>query len=184
MIELKKRLSKLLLEKSYIEGEVTLTSGKKSNYYFDLKPTALHPEGLYLIGKLFFHMISKDAQGVAGMTLGADPLVCAVTLISHLEKRPLPSIIVRKKAKAHGTQNYLEGLQNFSPGQKIVVLEDVVTTGGSVLTACERIEAAGLKVLEILCVLDREEGGKENIEKKGLKLRPIFTKDELFSFGK
>ncbi len=184
MNEQKKRLARLLLEKSYIEGEVTLTSGKKSNYYFDCRSTALYPEGLYLIGKIFFEMISPDADGVAGMTLGADPLVSAVVLISYLEKRPLPGIIVRKEAKTHGTQNYLEGLQNFHAGQKIVLLEDVVTTGGSVLTAVRRIQDAGLKVLEILCVLDREEGGRENIEKQGLKLKSIFTKDELFKFGK
>ncbi len=99
MKELKARLAKLLMEKSYIEGEVTLTSGKKSNYYFDCKPTALHPEGSYLIGKLFFHMLPEDVGGVAGMTLGADPLVTAVTVISYMEERPLPGLIVRKKTK-------------------------------------------------------------------------------------
>ena len=183
MIDLKKRLAILLLEKSYIEGEVILTSGKKSNYYFDCKPTALHPEGSYLIGKLFFNMLSHEVEGVGGMTLGGDPLVTAVTLVSYLEGRPLPGLIVRKKAKGHGTNKYVEGINNFIKGQKIAVLEDVITTGGSVLTACERLKEVGLKVEEILCVLDREEGGRENIEKQGFKLKSIFTREELFKFG-
>ncbi len=182
MQELKKRLARLLLEKSYIEGEVILTSGKKSNYYFDCKPTALHPEGSYLIGKLFFSMLSPKIAGVAGMTLGGDPLVCAVTLISYIQNRPIPALIVRKKSKGHGTNNFVEGLGNFRGGEKIAILEDVITTGGSVLTACERIQRAGLMVEEILCVLDREEGGRENIEAQGFRLKSIFTRKELLSF--
>ena len=183
METLKKRLAKLLLEKSYIEREVTLTSGRKSNYYFDCKPTALHPEGSYLIGKLFFDMLSDNVDGVAGMTLGGDPLVTAVTVVSHIEGRPLPGLIVRKKPKGHGTQNYVEGLKNFKPGQKVVVLEDVITTGGSVLLACQRLKEANLEVDHIFCILDREEGGKKHIEEKGIKLHSIFTREELFKLA-
>lgn len=183
MEELKKRLAKLLLEKSYIEKQVTLTSGKKSNYYFDCKPTSLHPEGSYLIGKLFFQMLPEDVQGVAGMSLGGDPLVTAVTVVSYLEGRPLPGLIVRKKPKAHGTQNYVEGLKNFKAGQRVVVLEDVITTGGSALLACERIKEVNLEVNHIFCILDRQEGGKERIEEKGIKLISIFTREDLFKLA-
>ncbi len=183
MEDLKKRLAKLLLEKSYIEGEVVLTSGKKSNYYFDCKPTALFPEGAYLIGKIFFNMLLPHIRAVAGITLGGDPLVTAVTLISHLEKRPLPALIIRKKPKGHGTNQFIEGIANVDKNTPIAILEDVVTTGGSVIRACSLLAETGLKVSQILCVLDREEGGRENIKREGYTLTPIFTKDELFKLG-
>ena len=174
------RLARLLMEKSYREGEVTLTSGRKSDYYFDCKQTALHPEGSYLIGTLFLDLLKHgDFAGVGGMTLGADPLVSAVTVVSHLESHPLPGFIIRKQAKGHGTKQYLEGLANFEPGARVALLEDVVTTGGTLLTACERVEAAGLVVGGIYCVLDREEGGRENIQRAGYELGYIFTRASL-----
>jgi orotate phosphoribosyltransferase len=185
MEELKKRLAELLLEKSYIEGEFTLTSGQKSDYYFDCKQTALHPEGSYLVGRLFLAMLKGvDVQGVGGMTLGADPLVSAVTVLSHLEGRPLPGFIVRKQAKGHGTNKYLEGMANFRPGQKVALLEDVVTTGGTLITACERVVEGGLEIAAVLCVLDREQGGKENLKQAGYELHSIFTRDELLRAGR
>ncbi len=180
---LKKRLAKLLLEKSYIEGEVILTSGKKSNYYFDCKPTALSPEGAYLIGRIFFNMLSPEVKAVAGITLGGDPLVSAVTIISYYEKRPLPGLIVRKEPKGHGTNKFIEGLVNVEENTHIALLEDVVTTGGSVIRACSILRDAGVKISQILCVLDREEGGKQNIEREGYLLTPIFTRRELFRLG-
>ncbi len=183
MLELKKRLARLLMEKSYIEGEITLTSGKKSGYYFDCKPTALHPEGSYLIGKIFFNMLPQESRAVGGMTLGADPLISAVTVVSYLEKRPVVGLIVRKDPKKHGTKKYVEGLKNVKIGDRVTVLEDVITTGGSALKACERLISAGLRVEDILCVLDREEGGRENIEKQGFKLKSIFTRKELFELS-
>ncbi|ABB39806.1 orotate phosphoribosyltransferase [Oleidesulfovibrio alaskensis G20] len=180
MNDLKRRLAKILAEKSYKEGDFTLASGKKSDYYFDCRQTALHAEGSWLIGNLFFEMIQNmDGAGVGGMTLGADPLVTAVTVISHEKGRPLPGLIVRKQAKGHGTGQYVEGLANFSQGDTVIMLEDVVTTGGSVLTAIERIEAAGLKVAAVCCVLDREEGGRQALEEKGYALHSIFTRKQL-----
>ncbi|MFW6324854.1 MAG: orotate phosphoribosyltransferase, partial [Desulfovibrionales bacterium] len=129
MDEVRTRLARKLLEKSYIEGDFTLTSGKKSDYYFDCKQTALEPEGGYLIGKLFLTMLQNiPVVGVGGMTLGADPLVSAVTVLSHLEGRPLPGFIIRKNSKGHGTNQYLEGMANFHPGDRVALLEDVVTT--------------------------------------------------------
>lgn len=179
---LKTRLAHLLYSKSYKEGNFTLTSGKKSDYYFDCKQTALHPEGSYLLGKLFLELIrdsGMDVKGVGGMTLGADPLISAVTVMSYMEGFPLPGFIVRKKSKGHGTNAFLEGMANFEQGHEVCLLEDVVTTGGTLLTACERVKDAGLDIRGIICVLDREEGGRENIARAGYELISIFTRKEL-----
>lgn len=177
---MKKRLAQLILEKSYREGDFVLTSGRKSDYYFDCKPTALHPEGSFLIGSIFCDMLdSVEVQGVGGMTLGADPLVSSVTVVSWIRKRPLPGFIVRKQSKGHGTNQFLEGLANFAPGQKVAMLEDVVTTGGTLLKACERVRDAGLDIVAVLTVLDRQEGGRENLAAAGYELLPIFTRADL-----
>ena len=182
MKDSKAKLARLLMALSYVQGEVTLTSGRKSDYYFDCKQTALNPEGGYLIGKLFLSMLKgASARGVAGMTLGADPLVASVSVLSHLEGRPLPAMIIRKQSKGHGTNQYLEGLKNFTPGDEVALLEDVVTTGGTLVTSAERVRAAGFSVGAVLCVLDREEGGCERLAKAGLTLTPIFTRNELLA---
>ena len=182
MNELKAKLAKLLLKLSYREGDFTLTSGKKSEYYFDCKQTALHPEGGYLIGRLFCEMLKEyKLDGVGGMTLGADPLITGVTVVSHLEERPLPGFIIRKKSKGHGTDQYLEGLANFNEGDKVVLLEDVCTTGGTLITAAERVRDAGLEIVGVLAVLDREEGGREKLKEAGMELNSIFTRQELLA---
>jgi len=182
MNELKSRLARLLIDLSYKEGDFTLTSGKKSDYYFDCKQTALHPEGGFLIGRLFFEMLGKyDVDGVGGMTLGADPLITGVTVVSYVEGRPLPGFIIRKKSKGHGTNQYLEGLANFKQGDKVVLLEDVCTTGGTLITAAERVRDAGLEIVGVLAVLDREEGGRERLKEAGMELDAIFTRKELLA---
>ena len=180
MHSLKQRLAHLLLDKSYKEGNFILASGKKSEYYFDCRQTALHPEGAWLIGSLFFEMIKNlPIVGVGGMTLGSDPLITATSVISWEKGRPLNGFIVRKESKGHGTNQYVEGLANFNQGDKVVLLEDVVTTGGSILTACERAEAVGLEVLQICSVLDREEGGREKLQQAGYSLAALFNRKEL-----
>lgn len=182
MTDMKKRLASLLLELSYVEGEVTLTSGKKSDYYFDCKQTALHPEGGFLIGSLFLEMLAPlRVAGVGGMTLGADPLVSAVSVLSQVNRCPMPGFIIRKQPKGHGTNQYLEGLKNFHAGDRVALLEDVVTTGGTLLTSVERVRAAGFEVAAVLCVLDREEGGRERLAEAGLELCSIFTRKELLA---
>lgn len=176
------RLKSLLLQLSYEEKEVTLASGKKSNFYFDGRQTALHPEGANLIGQLFLEEIKKlpgPIEAVGGPTLGADPLVTAVSLLSFQTPKALPAFIIRKEPKKHGTENWIEGLKNLKVGMTVVILEDVVTSGESSLLAAKRALAAHLKVSAILCIVDREEGGRGAIEKEGYKFVSLFTKTEL-----
>ncbi len=184
--EMRIRLAKLLVERSYKEGNFTLTSGRKSDYYFDGKQTALHPEGAFLIGHLFNDLLKDDntITAVGGLTLGADPLVTATSLISYQIGRPLPAFIVRKNPKGHGTNQYLEGLTNLQAGQPVAMLEDVVTTGGSLLTACERVREAGFPIAMLCTLLDREEGGNEAIAKAGYTLRSLFKRHELLELAK
>ncbi len=176
------RLKSLLLQLSYEEKEVTLASGKKSNFYFDGRQTALHPEGASLLGELFLEEIQKispQIEAVGGPTLGADPLVTAVALLSFKSKKPLPAFIIRKEPKKHGTANWIEGLKNLRVGSRVAILEDVVTSGESSIAAAKRSEESGLVVTHILCIVDREEGGREAIEKKGYRFVSLFTKTEL-----
>ena len=179
--EKKRALMAILKERSYKEGVFTLTSGKRSRYYIDCKVTTLSPEGAYLTGYLFFHAITRGegVDAVGGMTLGADPLVTATSVISYMEGGPLPALIVRKRPKGHGTGAWIEGLQNVGPGARIALLEDVVTTGGTLIKAAQRIREAGLEVKRVICLVDREEGGKEALADQGLFLESIITRKEL-----
>ena len=180
----RQRLKELLLEKSYREGKVILSSGLESDFYIDGKQTTLDAEGAYLCGRLLFELIRANPEpigGVGGMTLGADPLVTAVSLISYLDKAPIPAFIVRKEAKGHGTGNYIEGKNNLADGTSVALLEDVVTTGGTLLDVIERVEDAGLKVGMIATVVDRQEGGVEALAAKGYEMKAIFTRQELLA---
>lgn len=173
-------LAKLLLAKSYLEKDVILTSGRRSNYYFDCKQTALHPRGAMLIGRLFVDMLHNDRiHGVAGMTLGADPLVTATSLMGQMEGMTWPAMIVRKQAKGHGTESFLEGLANFSPGDRIAVLEDVTTSGNSALNACRRIQDAGFIVIRVCTILDREEGAAATMAAAQMPFAAMFTRSQL-----
>lgn len=176
------RLKQILIEKSYRQGTFTLTSGKTSDFYIDGKQTTLDAEGAYLCGKLLFELISAEQdviQAVGGMTLGADPLVTAVSVVSFLERAPIPAFIVRKEAKGHGTSNYIEGLKNLPAGGRVALIEDVVTTGGTLLKVIERVEAAGFSVGLVVTVVDRQEGGAENLARAGYPLKALFTKAAL-----
>lgn len=179
------RLKQILLEKSYERRQVTLASGKTSDFYFDGKQTSLHPEGASLLGKLFLQLICDhfpQAQAVGGPTLGADPLATSVAIASHLSgSKPLPAFIIRKEPKKHGTGAWIEGFKNLSPGMKVVIIEDVMTTGGSAKTALGRAVESGLEVVGVCVIVDRQEGGKEAIEQCGVKVHSLFTKEELLS---
>jgi orotate phosphoribosyltransferase len=176
--KLKNLLLDLLVKNAYKEGDFTLSSGQKSSYYINGKQVTLDPQGALLVGRLFLSMLAKDTNGVAGLTLGADPIVTAVTVVSAYENRNIPALIIRKEAKGHGTQAYIEGL-TLPQGAKIVVLEDVVTTGKSALIAVQRLKDAGYKVEEIIALVDRQQGGAQLYESKGLKFNSIFTIEDL-----
>lgn len=182
--ERKRRLARLLKEKSYREGDFVLTSGRKSDYYFDCRVTALSAEGSWLVGTLFNDLVADiGIQGFGGMTLGADPLVSACTVISWERRHPLAGLLVRKQPKSHGTAQYVEGLGNFARGDQVAMLEDVVTTGKSLLEACERVRDAGLKIAAVCAILDRQEGGAEAISAAGYNLLALFTRKELLELA-
>lgn len=180
----RQRLKEILLEKSYREGIFKLSSGKESDFYIDGKQTTLSAEGAYLCGKLIFEIMKNNSEpigAVGGMTLGADPLVTAASMVSFLEKAPVPAFIVRKESKGHGTEQYIEGLKNMPVGCTVALLEDVVTTGGTLLKVIDRVEAQGFKVGLVITVVDRQEGGAETLAEKGYPLKSIFTRAELLS---
>lgn len=177
------RLLKILKELSYEEGDFTLASGKKSSFYIDCKETTLNPEGLYLVGTLMYQLVQTipGVDAVGGVSVGGDPLVCSTVLISRAIGEPLPGFFIRKEPKGHGTNLWLEGGKNLQKGMKVVILEDVVTTGGSSLKAIESTEREGLKVVGVVALLDRLDGGKEAIESKGYIFKSIFNLGDLRS---
>lgn len=175
------RLLELLRTRSYRQGQVTLASGKKSDFYIDCRQTSLSAEGHVLIGRLLLAAIDEHFPGVravGGPTLGADPLVSAVSLTSALANRPLDGFLVRKEPKGHGTGAWIEGRANLEAGTPVVVVEDVVTTGGSVLQAMSRTREAGLDVLGALVLVDRQEGGRDTIEQAGFRFVALFTRED------
>ncbi len=160
ILELAKAVGALLY------GEFTLTSGKKSTYYFDGKRLTFHPEGAYLIGKAMFEeLVGADVDAVGGVATGGYPIATAVTLVSHQEGRPIPSFIVREQAKEHGTKKQVEGY--LKEGSRVAIVDDVITTGGSIRKAIEVVEAARCKVVKIITIVDRHEGGSEQLKKEG-----------------
>lgn len=177
----REKLKSIILEMSYEKRLVTLASGRQSDFYFDGKQTTLHAEGGWLVGKLFYEAI-KDVEGVqavGGITLGADPIATATSIAALYDGKPMHAFIIRKEPKGHGTGQWLEGRKNLPPGTKVIIVEDVVTTGGSSMKAVNRAKEEGLDVLGIVALVDREEGGRENIEAEGYWLRTIFTKSQL-----
>jgi orotate phosphoribosyltransferase len=175
------RLLELLTELAYEKRKVTLSSGKESDFYIDTKQASLTAEGHYLVGRLVLAEIRAHfagAQAVGGMTMGADPIASAVSLTSWLQASPLPAFYVRKEPKGHGTNQWLEGKKGLPVPAQVVVVEDVVTTGASTLKAIERCRSEGLHVLGVVALIDREEGGREAVEKAGVELRPLFRRSD------
>jgi len=178
---MKDRLIKLIIEKAFKYSEepvFKLVSGKTSNYYFNCKAVTLHPEGMYLIGNLIFDLI-KDLhlKGIGGLTLGADPIAYAVSYTSYLKGNPVEAFIVRKTAKTHGTQSWIEG--NVKKDDKVVIIDDVITTGKSTIEAINRAKEEGIDIVKVIAFIDRQEGGREAIEASGYKLDSLITKDEV-----
>lgn len=162
-----KRLLKLAQERGALTyGDYTLSSGQKSAYYFDGRRLTLDPEGAYLVGKAFLALL-EDAgvQAIGGLSLGADPIVAAVALTSHLQGKPVSAFIVRKEAKGHGTRQAIEG--PLQKGSRVAIVDDVCTTGGSLFRAIEAAEEAGCTVVKVLVILDRHQGGGEELARRG-----------------
>jgi orotate phosphoribosyltransferase len=174
--KLKEKLLTILKKKSLIIGDIILASGKKSSYYIDVKMTSLDSEGVTLCAKLFASQL-KGLDYVGGPTLGADPFLGAILYECQRKKKPMSAFIVRKESKSHGTQKLIEG--PIKKGAKVALLEDVITTGGSVYQAVQTVENFGAKVVKILSVIDREQGGIEFLENKGYPVIPIFKKSDL-----
>ncbi len=174
----KERLLQLLKDKSLEIRPVVLSSGRKSDYYMDCKRVTLSPEGAYLTGKLMLEMIRPEVNAVAGLTLGADPIVSSVSILSHLDNRGLAGLIVRKEPKKHGTMSYVEG-PALPKDAKVAVVEDVVTSGASLIRAMDRIEAAGYRPVQALAILDRQEGGRQAIKERGFDLQALFNREDL-----
>lgn len=175
------RLHELLVKHAYAKRKVVLASGRESDFYVDCRGVALCAEGHALIGRLMLaaaRELEPELQAIGGLTMGADPLASAASLTSWLEKRPVGAFLVRKEPKGHGTGQWVEGLQLLPKEPRAVVVEDVVTTGGSSLKAVERARMAGLKISGVVALVDRCEGGREAIEAAGLKLTALFGRGD------
>ncbi len=175
------RLHELLLRHAYARRRVVLASGRESDFYVDCRGVALSAEGHALIGRLVLEAargLEPGLEAIGGLTMGADPIASAASLTSFLEGRPVGAFLVRKEAKGHGTTQWVEGLQLLPEGACAVVVEDVVTTGGSSLKAVERARLAGLRVSGVVALVDRGEGGREAIEAAGLRLHALFGRGD------
>lgn len=176
------RLLELIREHSFRTGDFLLASGKRSDFYIDLRKTSLTAEGATLIGRLLLSEL--DAAGwspaaVGGLTLGADPLTTATGMAAFAQGRPLAGFLVRKAPKDHGTGKRIERAGDLQNGAAVVVLDDTVTTGGSTLDAVRAAQSEGFQVLGALCVVDRGEGGAEALAEAGIPLRSLFALSDL-----
>ena len=165
----------LVRERALKFGDFTLTSGKKASYYLDGKQVTLDPAGARLVAEGILEMLDADAMpaAIGGMSIGADPITAAVVTMSAVRGTPISGFMVRRQAKGHGTNQYIEG--PVQPGDEVVIVEDVVTTGGSSLAAIERAEQFGLKVGRVIAIIDRVEGGAEAFAARGHKFSSLLS---------
>lgn len=173
-------LVRLLLDRSVERGDFVLASGARSSYYIDCRRTTMSAAGMVLIGRLGLAAVRQAgwrARAVGGLTMGADPVAYAVAAASHGSADQLDAFSVRKEAKGHGTKRRIEG--NYQAGWDVVVVEDVITSGGSALQAIAAVEAEGGRVAGVLAVVDRQQGGREAIESRGYPVRALVTVKEL-----
>jgi orotate phosphoribosyltransferase len=176
---MKDRLVALLKERSVRFGEFTLKSGKTSDLYVDARTTTFHPEGAVLIANLILDRMRPDVVAVGGPATGAIPMAGAISALSFIRSRPVAGFMVRKEPKGHGTKQWLEGVHGLSPGAKVCVVEDTVTTGGSVLEAIGHIEDAGFEVVQCICVVDRREGAVQRFTEAGHVLEALVGREDL-----
>ncbi len=182
---LRQRLIDLIKQRAFVfsdKEEFTLASGKKSRYYFNLKKVLYNPEALYIVGKLCYEKIKSlglSPTHVGGLTLGADPIAVAIARYSYDVGDPIEAFVVRKKPKGHGSMSQIEGY--IQKGARVVILEDVLTTGGSAMKALDVALGAGLQVLGVLVLLDRQEGGKEALQQTGIQVHCLLTVKDFIS---
>jgi orotate phosphoribosyltransferase len=172
-------LLQLLAELSFSQDEITLSSGLKSNFYVDCKQTLLHPHGMALTGTVLVDAWQEkgwDIDAVGGPTLGADPMTCAFVLQARRRGILIPGFFIRKEAKGHGTGTFVEGTRSVGPGSRVLVLEDVITTGGSSIRSIGHIRDVGMEVVGLFCLVDRLEGGREAIEAEGVPVTAMYTR--------
>ncbi|WP_416676388.1 orotate phosphoribosyltransferase [Egbenema bharatensis] len=163
---------------AYREGDFVLSSGQRSTYYINGKQVTLHPLGGVAVGRVLLSLLPPGTQAVAGLTLGADPIVTATSIVAAYAGQAITPLIVRKEAKGHGTQAYIEG-PTLPPQSSVVVLEDVVTTGQSALKAVDRLRQAGYTVTQILSLVDRLQGGAELYAQQGIEFQAVFSIQEI-----
>lgn len=174
----RQNLLDLFCQVAYKEGDFVLSSGQRSTYYINGKQATLHPWGGLAVGRVLLSLLPAETVAVAGLTLGADPLVTATSVVGAYEGRSLAALIIRKEAKGHGTQAYIEG-PALPPDSSVVVLEDVVTTGQSALIAVERLRQAGYSVNQVITVVDRLQGGAALYQQEGLQFQTVFSIQDL-----
>ncbi len=175
---LRDELRELVADRAFTYGDFTLTSGRRSDYYVDGKQVTLDGRGLYLVAWFALqHCRQHDIDAIGGLTLGADPIASAVAALSGETERPLTAFIVRKEVKAHGTARTIEG-PNLHAAQRVLLVDDTLTTGGTFLQASEAVLTTGATIVGALCVVDREEGGREALEAAGITLHALFERHE------
>ena len=181
IIKAKNRLLEMLLEKSFQYNKdpvFKLVSGKMSNYYVNCKMTTLNAEATLLIGRIFYEKVKPlGITAIGGLTQGADPIAVATAMTSGMEGMGINAFVVRKVAKEHGLKKLIEG--DVHQGDRVVIVDDVITTGQSTIDAIDRARNEGLQVVKAVVLVDRQEGGRENIEKKGVPVESIFTINDL-----
>ena len=179
----RKRLLELLIRDSFQYSETDvfkLASGKMSPYYINCKKTTYNAEAMNLIGEILFQKVFPlDVDGIGGLTLGADPIALAVSMISFQKGKPVNTFVIRKKPKEHGLKYSIEG--NLEGIKRVVIVEDVITTGQSTIEAVTKAKEAGLEIVKVIALVDREEGGKEEVLKLVSNFEALFTKTEIFS---
>lgn len=178
------RLADIIYRRSFGRGEITLASGKKSDYYFDMKPSMLDPEGAAIIAAMLLEKVAASgAELVGGLELGAVPITGSVVAVSVAAGKPLRGFIMRKKAKEHGARKHIEGLARGESlaGRKVAILEDVTTTGGSAAQVIEECRAAGAEVTLVVSIVDRDEGAAEFFAGQGVRFDSLFKAMEFRS---
>ena len=176
---LHQELLSLLQEKSVRFGDFTLASGKKSDFYVDARQTTLHARGSLVIASLILERLHPEVTAIGGPVTGAIPIVGATTLLSNQQNKNIHGFMVRKEAKGYGAQNWIEGRENIPSEASICVVEDTVTTGGSLLKAIQKLEDAGYTVVQTISVVDRQEGAQELIEEAGYPFEALVTRADL-----